>query len=136
MNEHQILKEHQISKQTQIMNESKILKENQICRQTQITNEPQILKEPQIINEPRNSSDSSILVTLHLPRGGTVSPGPQRNFWNMGFHFLTPIFNFLSKPEPNARLVVYSMITSTWARKTHFDKNPKEISKAKCKNPT
>ena len=52
---------------------------------------------------------------------------PRRNFWNMGFHFLTPIFHFLLKPEPNARLVSYSMITHTWSWKTHFDKNWKKI---------
>ena len=56
-----------------------------------------------------------------------MSPGPRRNFRNMGFHFLTPIFHFLSKPELNARLVAYSLITHTWAQKTHFDKNPKKF---------
>jgi hypothetical protein len=62
-----------------------------------------------------------------------MTPGPQRNFWNMGFHFLTPIIHFLSKPEPNARLVAYSMITHTWAWKTHFDKNPKKIVRKNAK---
>ena len=69
---------------------------------------------------------SEILVTLHLPRGETMSPGPRRNFRNMGFHFSTPIFHFLSKPEPNPKLVAYSMITHTWNRKTHFDKTSKK----------
>ena len=62
-----------------------------------------------------------------------MSPGPRRNFRNMGFHFLTPIFHFLSKPEPNARLVDYSMITCTWAWKTHFDKNPKNFWRQNAK---
>ena len=72
-------------------------------------------------------------MTLHLPRGRTMSSGPRRNFRNMGFHFLTPIFHFLSKPEPNAKLVAYSMITRTWARKTHFDKNPKNFLRQNAK---
>lgn len=55
-----------------------------------------------------------------------MSPRPRRNFRSMGFHFLTPIFHFLSKPEPNAKLVAYSMKTRTWTRKTTIDKNPKK----------
>ena len=62
-----------------------------------------------------------------------MSPRPQRNFQNMGFHFLTPIFHFLSKPEPNEKLVSYSMITHTLARKTNFDKNPKKIRRQNAK---
>jgi hypothetical protein len=58
-------------------------------------------------------SPPEILVTIHLPQGGTMSSGPRRNFQNMGFHFLTPIFHFLLKPEPNAKLVSYSMKTRT-----------------------
>ena len=54
-----------------------------------------------------------------------MRPGPRRNFRNMGFHFLTLIFNFLSKPEPNEKLVSYSMKTRTWTRKTTSSKNPK-----------
>ena len=56
-----------------------------------------------------------------------MSPGPRRNFRNMGFHFLTPIFQFLSKPKPNQKLVSYSMITHTWTRKNHFDKTSKNF---------
>ena len=56
-----------------------------------------------------------------------MSPGPRRNFRNIGFHFLTPIFHFLSKLEPNEKLVAYSMKTLTWTRKTTFDKNLKKI---------
>ena len=56
-----------------------------------------------------------------------MSPGPRRNFRNMGFHFLTPIFHFLSKPEPNEKLVDYSMKTRTWTKKTTFSKTPKKI---------
>jgi hypothetical protein len=56
-----------------------------------------------------------------------MSPGPRRIFRNMGFHFLTPIFHFLSKPEPNEKLVSYSMKTHTWTWKTTFDKNPKKF---------
>ena len=56
-----------------------------------------------------------------------MNPGPQRNFRNMGFHFLSPIFHFLSKPEPNAKLVAYSMKTCTWTWKTTFSKNPKNF---------
>ena len=63
-----------------------------------------------------------------------MSPGPRRNFRNMGFHFLTPIFHFLSKPEPNEKLVAYSMITHTWSRKTHFDKIPKKFRRQNAKN--
>ena len=66
-------------------------------------------------------------MTLPLPRGETMSPRPQRNFRNMGFHFLTPIFHFLSKPEPNEKLVSYSMETRTWTWKTTFEKNPKKF---------
>ena len=62
-----------------------------------------------------------------------MSPGPRRNFRNMGFHFLTPIFHFLSKPEPNAKLVAYSMITRTWTRKTHFDKTSKNFLRQNSK---
>ena len=76
---------------------------------------------------------SEILVTLHLPRGGTMSPGPRRNFRNMGFHFLTPIFQFLSKPKPNEKLVAYSMITHTWTQKTHFDKTSKNFRRQNSK---
>ena len=72
-------------------------------------------------------SPPKILVTLHLPRGGTMSPGPRRNFQNMGFHFLTPIFHFLSKPKPNEKLVACSMKTHTWTQKNTFDKNPKNF---------
>ena len=56
-----------------------------------------------------------------------MSAGPRRNFRNMGFHFLTPIFHFLSKSKPNEKLVAYSMKTRTWTRKTTFDKNPKNF---------
>ena len=56
-----------------------------------------------------------------------MSPGPQRNFRNMGFHFLTPIFHFLSKPGPNEKLFAYSMINLSWTQKTTFDKNPKKF---------
>ena len=80
-------------------------------------------------------SPLEILVTLHLPRGGTMSLGPRRNFRNMGFLFLTPIFHFLSKPKPNEKFVAYSMITRTWTQKTTFDKNPKKMSKENCKKP-
>ena len=45
----------------------------------------------------------------------------------MGFHFLTPIFHFLSKLKPNEKLVSYSMKTHTWTQKTTFDKNPKKF---------
>ena len=62
-----------------------------------------------------------------------MSPGPRRNFRNMGFHFLTPIFQFLSKPEPNPKLVAYSMITRTWTRKTHFDKTSKKFRRKNSK---
>ena len=72
-------------------------------------------------------------MTLHLPRGETISPGPRRNFRNMGFHFLTAIFHFLLKPEPNEKLVAYSMITHTWTQKTNFDKNPKKILRQNAK---
>ena len=65
-------------------------------------------------------SPPKILVTLHLPWGRTMSPGPQRNFRNMGFHFLTPIFHFLPKPKPNEKLVSYSMKTCTWTQKNLF----------------
>ena len=78
-------------------------------------------------------SPPKVLVTLHLPRGGTMSSRPRRNFRNMGFHFLTPIFHFLSKPEPNPKLVAYSMITHTWTRKTHFDKIPKNFLRQNSK---
>ena len=61
-------------------------------------------------------SPLKILVTLHLPQGRTMSPGPRRNFRNMGFHFLTPIYHFLSKPNQNAKLVAYSIKTHTWPR--------------------
>ena len=64
-----------------------------------------------------------------------MSLGPRRNFRNMGFHFLTPIFHFLSKPEPNEKLVAYSMKTCTWTRKIIFDKNSKKFSKENCKKP-
>ena len=62
-----------------------------------------------------------------------MSPGPRRNFRNMAFHFLTPIFHFLSKLEPNARLVAYSMITYNSAQKTNFDKNPKNFLRQNAK---
>ena len=78
----------------------------------------------------KNPCDSS------PPRGGTMSPGPRRNFRNMGFHFLTPIFHFLSNLEPNEKLVAYSMITHTWTQKTTFDKNPKNFLRQISKNPT
>ena len=63
------------------------------------------------------------------------SPPPRRNheprtpekFSKHGFHFLTPIFHFLSKPEPNEKLVSYSMKTCTWTQKTTFHKNPKKF---------
>jgi hypothetical protein len=56
-----------------------------------------------------------------------MSPGPRRNFRNMGFHFLTPIFHILSKPKPNEKLVAYSMKTHTWTLKTTTRKNPKKV---------
>ena len=77
----------------------------------------------------RNPCDS------YLPRGGTMSPGPRRNFRNMGFHFLTPIFHFLSKPIPNEKLVAYSMITYNWTQETTFDKNPKNFRRKIAKKP-
>jgi hypothetical protein len=75
-------------------------------------------------------SPPEILVTLHLPRGRTMSPGPQRNFRNMGFHFLTPIYHFLSKPDPNAKLVSYSIKTHTWTQKNTMSQKSKKKSKA------
>ena len=70
-------------------------------------------------------SPLAILMTLHLPRGGTMSLRPQRNFQNMGFHFLTPIYHFLSKPDPNAKLVVYSIKTQTWPQTPTLIQNRK-----------
>ena len=59
-------------------------------------------------------SPPEILVTLHLPWGGTMSSGP----------------------ELNAKMVDYSMKTRTWTRKTTFDKNPKNFLRKIAKNQT
>jgi hypothetical protein len=40
-------------------------------------------------------------------------PGTPEKFSKHGFSFFNPNIPLLSKPEPNARLVAYSMITYT-----------------------
>ena len=50
-------------------------------------------------------SPLKILVTLHLPLRVIFGSGPWRNFRNMGFHFFTPIYHFLSNADPNHLLV-------------------------------
>ena len=79
-------------------------------------------------------SPPKVLVTFHLPRNGTMSPRPRRNFRNMGFHFLTPIYHFLSKPDPNAKLVSYSIKTHTWTQKNTLSQKSKKKYKART-NP-
>ena len=50
-------------------------------------------------------SPPEILVNLQLPLWLIFGLGPRRNFWNMGFHFFTQIFHFLSNPDRGEILV-------------------------------
>ena len=63
-----------------------------------------------------------------------MSPRPRRKFWKMGFHFLTPIYHFLSKPDPKHILVSYSRKTLTLPQTPTMSQKPKNFydMKKKC----